>query len=87
MALLDAEIARIKAELGYNILTTGAVPYIGITQVFEQVIQSNVLAGATTTSSTSVSAATSATPSTLTLADATGFVAGARAVIDVDDRQ
>ncbi len=56
MALLDSEIARIKAELGYNLLTTGAVPYIGVTQVFEQVIQQNVLAGAKTTSATVVTA-------------------------------
>ncbi|HEY3495276.1 MAG TPA: hypothetical protein VGK73_11345 [Polyangiaceae bacterium] len=87
MALLDSEVARIKAELGYNLLTTGAVPYIGVTQVFEQVIQENVLAGATTTSSTSVTAASSPTPVTLTLASVTGFTAGDRAVVDVDTRQ
>lgn len=87
MALLDSEIARIKAELGYNLLTTGAVPYIGVTQVFEQVIQENVTSGATTTSSTSVTAASSPTPVTLTLASVTGFTAGDRAVVDVDTRQ
>lgn len=87
MALLDAEIARIKAELGYSLLTIGAIPYIGITQVFEQVIQANVLAGAATTSSTSVSAQSSPTPVTITLASATGFAVGCRVVVDVDDRQ
>lgn len=87
MALLDSEIARIKYELGYNILTTGAVPYIGVSQVFEQVIQSNVLAGAVTTSSTAVTAADTPTPVTLTLASGTGFASGNRVVIDVDDRQ
>lgn len=90
MALLDSEIARIKAELGYNVLTTGAVPYIGVTQVFEQVIQDNVLAGAVTSSATTVPAlaeGSPATPRTLTLASGTGFTTGDRVVIDVDDRQ
>ena len=87
MALLDSEIARIKAELGYNLLTTGALPYIGITQVFEQVIQDNVLAGASTTSTTAVSAQSTPTPVGITLASATGFAAGVRVVLDVDDRQ
>lgn len=87
MALLDSEIARIKAELGFNVLDTGALPYIGITQVFEQVIQNNVLSGASTTSATAVTAATTPTPVTITLTAGTGFTAGDRVVVDVDDRQ
>ena len=90
MALLDSEIARCKYELGYNLLTIGAEPYIGVARVFELVIQPNLLAGSTTTSATVVTAVTAgalASPVTLTLASATGFSSGDRVVIDVDDRQ
>lgn len=90
MALLDSEIARCKYELGYNLLTISAEPYIGVARVFELVIQPNLLAGATTTSATAVTAVAAgalASPVTLTLASATGFTAGDRVVIDVDDRQ
>src|SRR5690606_31180475 len=41
----------------------------------------------TTTSATPVTAASTPTPATLTLAEATGFAEGARVVIDVDGRQ
>lgn len=87
MALLDSEVARIKYELGYNLLTVGAVPYIGVAAIFEQVIQPYLGAGASTTSSTTVSAASTATPVTLTLTSGTGFESGSRVVIDVDGRQ
>lgn len=87
MSLLDSEVARIKAELGYNTLTVGAEPYIGTASMFTQVIQPYVQAGARTTSSTAVTAATSPTPVTLTLASATDFTAGDRVVVDVDSRQ
>lgn len=87
MALLDSEVARIKYELGYNLLTVGAVPYIGVAAIFEQVIQPYLGAGASTTSATAVTAASTATPVTLTLASGTGFASGARVVIDVDGRQ
>ena len=90
MALLDSEIARCKYELGYNLLTVGAEPYIGVARVFELVIQPNMLAGAITTSSTAVTAVAAgalASPVTLTLASVTGFSVGDRVIIDVDDRQ
>jgi hypothetical protein len=87
VALLDSEIARIKHELGYNVLTNSAMPYVDVVAVFENVIQSYVQAGASTTSATAVTAASVATPVTLTLASGTGFASGARVVIDVDDRQ
>jgi len=87
MALLDSEVARIKAELGYNLLTVAAEPYIGFVSVFNQVIQPYIQGGASTTSSTSVTASTSPAPVTLTLASATGFSSGARIVVDVDSRQ
>ncbi len=87
MALSDSEVMRIKAELGYNVLTIGALPYIGFTALFDQIIQPYMQGGASTTSSTTVTAATSATPVTLTLASGTGFASGNRVVVDVDDRQ
>jgi hypothetical protein len=87
MPLTDAEVARVKAELGYNLLTIGALPYIGHAQIFDNVIQPYLDGGAATTSSTAVTAATSPTPVALTLAAATGFAAGVRVVVDVDTRQ
>lgn len=87
MALTDSEVVRLKAELGYHVLTIGAVPYVGYTSLFDSVIQVYMQAGAATTSSTTVTAATSPTPATLTLASGTGFASGNRVVIDVDDRQ
>lgn len=87
MALTDAEIVRCKAELGYNLLEIGAIPYIGITPIFEGVVQPYLNAGAVTTSSTTVVAADEPTAVTLTLVSATGFALFDRAVVDVDDNQ
>lgn len=87
MSLLTSEVRRIKHELGYNVIGSGAEPYISIAAVFEQVIQVYLTSGATTTCSTVVAAATTATPVTMTLTSATGFAAGDRVWIDVDDRQ
>jgi hypothetical protein len=85
LALSTAEIARIKFELGYNILTVGAEPYISWVNLFDQIVAPNLPAGAATTSSTSVAAATSPALVTLVLALATGFAAGGRVWIGVDD--
>lgn len=87
MALTTSEVQRLKYELGYPLLQAGAEPYIGTSAAFESVIQPYLQAGASTTSATAVTAATTATPVTLTLASATGFTAGNRIVVDVDDRQ
>lgn len=87
MALSTSELQRIKAELGWNVLSTGAEPFIGVAMVFEQVIAVYMTAGAATTSATAVTAASTPTPVALTLASATGFADGARVWIDVDDRQ
>ena len=76
MALLDSEIARCKYELGYNVLTISAEPYIGVARVFELVIQPNLLAGAITTSSTAVTAVAAgalANPVTLARVSVTGL--------------
>ena len=87
MALTQAELRRLKFELGYNVVGAGAEAYISVVAVFEQVIQTYLTSGATTTSSTAVPAATSPTPVALTLTSAVGFNAGDRIWLDVDDRQ
>lgn len=87
MALLASELARCKAELGYNLLAPGAAFYADVHAIFEQVVATYLNAGATTTSSTTVAAASTPTPVTLTLASATGFSAGDNVSVDVDSRQ
>lgn len=87
MALLTSEITRIKAELGYPLLSVNAEPMIGIHAVFEQIIQPYTLSGATTTSATTVEAVSTPTPVALVLTAATGFVPGSVVVVDVDSRQ
>lgn len=87
MALLDSEVLRIKAELGYNQVGLGALPSIGHVAIFEQVIQPYLTAGASTTSVTAVTAASVPTPVTLTLASMTGVSPFALVVLDVDSRQ
>ena len=88
MALRDDEVQRIKAELGFNVMDVGAEPYISFVAIFPQVIQPYINAGAATTSSSSVTV-TDPLPNlkTLTLASATGFEAGARIWVDIDDWQ
>lgn len=87
MALTSSEVARIKYELGYNVLSVGAEPYIGVTALFDQVIQPYLDAGASTTSNTAVTAATTPTPVALALADASEVAAGSVVIVDVDGRQ
>jgi hypothetical protein len=87
VALSTADITRIKAELGWNVLTVGAEPFIGVAAIFSQVIQPYMTAGASTTTSSTVTAATTPTPATLVLTDPTGFSAGDRVFVDVDDLQ
>ncbi len=87
MALLNSEIVRIKYELGFSTLSVGAEPYVGISAIFSQVVQTYAAAGAVTTSSTAVTATSSETPVTLTLTSATGFSQFDTVVVDVDERQ
>lgn len=88
MALLESEVLRIKAELGFNVLTISSEPWIGHTSIFEQVIQPYTQKGATTTSSTAVTASPfEPSPVTLVLASPTGFQSDQRVVVDVDGRQ
>jgi hypothetical protein len=86
MALSTAELLRVRAELGFNVLSNGAAPFIGVTSLFDTIIAQYMTAGAATTSSTAVTAAASATPVPITLASATGFATGERIWLDVDDR-
>lgn len=87
MALTDSEIARLKAEMQTHLLSIGADPYIGHAAYWTQVLQPYISGGASTTSSTAVTAATSPTPVALTLTSATGFAAGITVIVDVDSRQ
>lgn len=87
MALSTADITRIKAELGWNVLTVGAEPFIGVAAIFSQVIQPFMTSGATTTTSSAVTASSTPAPATLVLTDPTGFSAGDRVFVDVDDLQ
>ena len=87
MAFSDQEIWRIKAELGYNLLESGAEAYVSIVSLFDVIVQEYIEAEVATTSSTAVTASTTPSPTTLTLAVATGFSAGQRCVIDVDARE
>jgi hypothetical protein len=86
MPFTTAELYRLKAELGFNLLSNDASPYIGITAWFDTVVNDNIASEVATTSSTTVTAATSYTPVALTLASATGFAVGARVCVDVDSR-
>jgi len=84
MALSDSEIQRIRSELGYNVLSIGAEPYIQYTAIFEQVIQQYINTEAATTSSTTVTASTAPAVVTLTVGSTTGFTAGDTVIVDVD---
>jgi hypothetical protein len=64
-----------------------ALPYIGISPMFDSVIQNYLTSGASTTSASPVTASTTPTPQTLVLASGTGFAAGNVIIVDVDTRQ
>lgn len=85
MPLTAGELARVKAELGYNVLTVGAEPWIGVSAMFSQVIQPYLGEGNDTTSSTPVSADPAGGFVTLSVASATGIALHERIAVDVDD--
>jgi hypothetical protein len=87
VALTDAEVQRIKFELGYNLISISAEPYVSHLAYFNQILKPYLESGAATTSSTPVTAASSPTPQSLVLSSATGFAAGNVVVVDVDSRQ
>jgi hypothetical protein len=85
MPLTTGELDRIKSELGFHLLNTGAQPFIGVHMVFEQVIQPYLAEGLDTTSNTIVSVSPSGSAVALTLASVTGITLHSRLAIDVDD--
>lgn len=87
MALLDSEIQRIRFELGYTVLGVNSEPYVEYFGTIDRIVALYLNAGATTTSSTTVVASDTLTQRTLTLASATGFVAGATIYVDVLPQQ
>ncbi len=87
MPFTDAEVKRIKHELGQNTLNVGADAYIGVHQAVEVVVNSYIDAEVSTTSTTQVTASSPAVPATITLTSATGFSDGMRVMVDVDGRR
>lgn len=87
MALTDAELQRIRFELGVPNFDLAAEPYIGVAAFFSQVMQPFLLSGAATTSTTVLDTLVAPVPVTLTLASAAGFAVGNVVVVDVDLRQ
>lgn len=87
MALLDSEIQRIRFELGYTVLGVNSEPYVEYFGTIDRIVALYLNAGATTTSSTTVVTSDTLTQRTLTLANATGFVAGATIYVDVLPQQ
>ncbi|MEE8425893.1 MAG: hypothetical protein V3S15_01320 [Woeseiaceae bacterium] len=88
MPFTDAEIKRIKFELGQNLLEVGSEIYVGGGhQIIEAVIQQHIAAEVSTTSAAQVLDASPIVPSTVLVADATGFTAGDRIYVDVDSRR
>lgn len=83
--LTDDEMQRIRAELGDNLLNANASLYFDIRSMYS-VIRDNVLSSsvAATSSSTTISAAG---PTTLTVASATGLVAGMKIQLDSDSQR
>jgi len=87
VALLDSEIQRIRFELGYTVLGVNSEPYVEYFGTIDRIVALYLNAGATTTSSTTVAASDTLTQRTLTLANATKFVAGATIYVDVLPQQ
>jgi len=87
VALLTSEIDRCRVELGYNLLSSSASPYVRITAIFDEVVSAYLRAGASTTSTTPVVAASVPTASIITLTSPTGFSAGDVVIVDVDSLQ
>ena len=84
--LLQSEIFRTKDELGFNQLLIGAEPYVGTSQLFEQVIQVYTAPTPNSTSTTLIVQQLGPTITQVTLADATGFNVGDNVAVDTDAR-
>jgi hypothetical protein len=87
--LTQGEVQAIKFELGFNQLTVGAEPYVGITRYFEQIVLPNLYSGSFASCSTSV-AASPITPAAVSLVlspGVAGFSVMDHVFIDVDTAQ
>ena len=82
--LSQADLQRVKQELGFNQLAVGAEPYIGVTRYFEQIVLPNLNAGALTTSSTAVTAASVPTQVAITVGSVVGLAMFDQVYVDVD---
>lgn len=80
--LSTAEVDRIRMELGWNVLSIGAEPYIGHARIFD-IIQQNVQ-GASVAATTASTAVTAAGVATITLASVSGLSAQTRVQLDTD---
>jgi hypothetical protein len=96
MALLPSELDQIKFELGWNTLTIGAVPYVGIAAIFERVVQPYLNSGLVTTGHGYVASASAPTCVDVHLEAVSGVntqgtpvsvQVGDRIVLDVDYAQ
>lgn len=79
--LNTGELDRIRRELGYHLLNTGAEPYIGVQAAFAQVIQPYLREGLETTSATAI---TGPGVVSITLGSVVGIAAYSRVALDVD---
>lgn len=84
MPLTSGELDRVRAELNYHLLSIGAQPFIGVHQVFDQIVAPFLREGLETTCATSVTVAQVGTPVTLTLASAAGIAVHEHVALDVD---
>lgn len=80
--LTDDELARIKAEVLDNVLDQQATPWFDVRAIYE-VLRDNVRSSSVSPT-TSATAVTAPGPTVLTLASATGYVAGQKVQIDCD---
>lgn len=87
MGFNQSELWRIRRELGYPAVTIGALPYIDIVSIFEQVILPYTESGADTISTTVVDATSVPTLVRLDLQSAVGFNAYDKVFVDVDGMQ
>ena len=82
--LSDVEMNRMRAELGFNVVSSGAQPFISHVQVFD-LIRDYV--SSTYDPTTSSSAVTAVGPANITVADATNVVQFGAYVIDTGAQQ
>lgn len=80
--LTDDELARIKAEVLDNVLDQQATPWFDVRAIYE-VLRDNVRSSSVSPT-TSATAVTAPGPTVLTLASATGYVAGQKVQLDCD---